>query len=256
MGKVRATTLSEKFGFKDIDLYKPKHDEIILALMNKPFIFGLLFDEIDQHYDSSLYINCEHRNKGLCNILEEKEVENNKCPYFTKTWHKDRINCPYASEVFFDYCLASEELFQQIIDDIIIETEYIIKNDRDYEIGFVDVKISFKHYNNYHFGHYFKSKYFIRRYKDHSFPEPIYLEIKTKIDSYGAVMRQLNMYRTCGATPLILVTCDDRFKEAFINQGIKVIIIKNIKLPSTVSECFNRGLYNWSSLSTPEEIEK
>ena len=57
-------------------------------------------------------------------------------------------------------------------------------------------------------------------------PRRIYIEVKPKIDSFGATLRQINTYQRLvrGSNGNIyLFTEDLRFKEEFESQDIKVI---------------------------------
>lgn len=58
------------------------------------------------------------------------------------------------------------------------------------------------------------------------FPLHIYIEVKPKIDSFGATLRQLRTYQEYEPNAVentYLFTGDLRFKEAFQSQGIKII---------------------------------
>jgi hypothetical protein len=62
------------------------------------------------------------------------------------------------------------------------------------------------------------------------------IEVKTSIESFGKVMRQLNKYKysapyncTCRLRDVVLYTPDRRFKEAFESQDIRVISPDDLK---------------------------
>ena len=224
MGKLKATTLSQKFGFKDEDLYTPTHDEIILHLLNETNMLNILEKEdLIKRFEYRMYISCEfcsysRISPSNCN---HKDSTKGVCFFDHSDWmeHKDKgpEYCPRYNDISWEaellHTLITKDVFKNKLK---IKTEIIVKNDRKFEIGFVDLGVGVSKQNLVEMDNFYLAVI--------SNSPQIFFEIKTQIDSFGATMRQLNMYRENEMNPLILITCDDRFKEAFENQGIKVII--------------------------------
>ena len=108
-----------------------------------------------------------------------------------------------------------------LMETLKVKTEVPIKN-HDFIIGYWDVVISSD-----------ISNFDILSLDD--FPlhvhfetfDPIFIECKPQIDSFGATIRQINTYREYlppWKTPnIVLFSPDLRFKDAFESQGIRVI---------------------------------
>lgn len=218
MGKIKATTLTQKFGFKDKDLYSPTHDEIILKLLDRKIFYKIMKNTgiIKEYFPVSLTIICEHRDEnGTCKLVEQET-----CPYFAPKWrtfHTDK--CPRSEKIMNDMNAIWEKQDDCLIDEFKIQAEYVVKNKRDYEIGFIDIR-AYLQIEDWREALTYNDSFKLKLSRP---PRKIYFEIKTKIDSFGATMRQINMYRQSGAKPLILITCDNRFNSAFENQGVRVI---------------------------------
>jgi len=222
MGNVKATTLTEKFGFKDDDLYRPTHDEIILKLLNKNS-FIKLFPNIMGSNDFEVIITCmnhrwDHDDNQRCTTQENKY---GRCFFGYSDWEehleKGKEYCPVFDDAYKTWELtpkiSPESICKLLLKHMKISTEVVVKNKRNYEIGFVDLRISFDTI-------LFSSKFFEIRSRLNN----IYFEIKTSIDNFGACMRQLNMYRENDINPLVLITCEEKFNDAFKTQGIKVYV--------------------------------
>ena len=162
MGKIKATTLTERFGFKDNDLNTIDHDKIVLSLLDNLIMFRVLRVALSDYF--------AEQGKAISKVTE-------------------------------------------------IIAEHPLTNTRGYEIGFVDFKVTFN---------------IVIMEEDTKWinqGNACVIEIKTKIENFGVAMRQLNIYRKNARRyemdrtqiPLILITCDNRFNDAFKNQGIFVV---------------------------------
>lgn len=113
-----------------------------------------------------------------------------------------------------DYNLLIEQC-ENINDFIKVDAEEIIKNKyNNFVIGFWDVSISFDMLIS------------TQIFSCESRKPLIYkIEVKPKIDSFGATLRQINLYKefTKGSYETILFTPDTRFDSQFESQGIRVI---------------------------------
>ena len=100
--------------------------------------------------------------------------------------------------------------------DITILSEVPILTDNKFIVGYWDIVITFPNF-------IFETEHFTFYRRE---CPTIYIEVKPKISSFGATLRQLKTYQkyqrgAIGRT--YLFTKDLRFKEAFENQGIRVI---------------------------------
>lgn len=104
-----------------------------------------------------------------------------------------------------------------------IQSEIPIMTERDFLVGYWDVVISPKKEEDVQHYEYFNVLFKGNKYDAFG---TVYIEVKPKIDSFGATLRQLRTYQeyepdAVGNT--YLFTGDLRFEEAFESQGIKVI---------------------------------
>lgn len=81
-------------------------------------------------------------------------------------------------------------------------------------------------YNKFIIGYWDVVVNIIRRHKDGTVWMDItyYIEVKPKIDSFGATLRQLNTYRQyCPSQHILLYTPDISYEKEFNSQGISVM---------------------------------
>lgn len=93
--------------------------------------------------------------------------------------------------------------------------------DRNFTIGFIDIYLTLRS----------KEKVEIKdrygpSFRDHDGWE-IGIEVKTKIDSIGDLLRQINFYRTYGTCSWIVVSPDDRFADVLRSQSIHFFKYRN-----------------------------
>jgi len=198
--KNRYKTHEKLWDLDDKSLKTPKHDEMILWLLNKE------------------------------NLKKLRLVENYK-----------PIRCWFSTKEGENH-LNPEELSSElrIFDEGIkiihkVESEVPIKADNGFIIGYADLIIKptpnkgvEQRYENPEF-EFWKTPFlrdgnrFVYCRIEREFPKLI--EVKPYIDSFGAVLRQLNTYKTYRPYhDFYLFTMDDRFKDAFESQGIKVLL--------------------------------
>ena len=199
----RSKTFEQIAGLEDKQLATPKHDEMILWLLNIENLKIIIpelsnwINLIDKAYDEDY--------KFIEN--EVKKIENGEARYY----NNERV-----LQQFKDYLKKSEP-------SIIINSEVPIKGNNDFINGYWDIEILIR-------AIFRPIRIGIDDIKNvevlTEIPERIYIEVKPEIDSFGTTLRQLNTYKSLveGSSGNIYLFTDDlRFKEQFKSQGIKVI---------------------------------
>ena len=196
--KNRYKPLDTLLKLDDEQLKTPKHDQMVLWLLNLENIYNVVpgvesfLDHVTTLYES----------------IPEKDLE-----------HYSKTIKPPSFEII---------------------SELPVKADNGFLIGYWDLMIDM--------GAWFKKHYSYGSYADKKFREAyhwstlrhinedlfdfvwgmptlrVYIEVKPKITSFGATLRQLRTYESyMGHGKIYLYTEDLQFKDAFESQGIKVI---------------------------------
>jgi hypothetical protein len=199
----RSKTFEQIVGLEDKQLSTPKHDEMILWLLNIENLKTIIpelsdwINLIDEAYDEDY--------KFIKN--EVKRIENGEASYY----NNDRV-----LQQFKDYLKKSKP-------EIIINSEVPIKGNNDFIYGYWDIEVLIRAVVRH-------IRIGIEDVQNvevlNEIPERIYIEVKPKIDSFGTTLRQLNTYKSLvegSSGNIYLFTEDLRFKEQFESQGIKVI---------------------------------
>jgi len=225
--KPKSTTFVEKMRFKDIDLTSPKHDEIIIWLM-KPINLIRVMEEITKDYplkyDESLI--CKHEESRYC--FAENNKERGRCVF---TYYKDGENfkelCPLHQERENSKKLDLNKVhFEAILSKI--ELEYPIINEYNkFIIGFIDLVATFStsiKSENLIFMNKVKNlgPEIIDRNTHKSLGVKYIFEVKTKIESFGETLRQINTYKKYLDGVYVLITPKTPFKKAFEDSNVKV----------------------------------
>lgn len=242
-----AKTYIEKLGFKDDDLYEKNHDELMEFLVNNKWT---LMEYILSKHDS--YKSCNSIWSVRIPVSVEPDV------YGDKELRYDRFHIKMNRESFLD-----------IKKDNSLELEYCISNGyngQTFVKGFLDAKLKFwvKVVDTYdeaslkgvyncanQITKYYMTKTFQnvkfepiivdkeiqdfldskieKEISDNTFLLVYFIEIKTKINSFGACLRELNYYKdqTKGSS-IILFSNDDKYRKLFEEQGIIFITEKDI----------------------------
>jgi hypothetical protein len=199
----RSKTFEQIVGLEDKQLSTPKHDEMILWLLNIENLKTIIpelsdwINLIDEAYDEDY--------KFIKN--EVKRIENGEASYY----NNDRV-----LQQFKDYLKKSKP-------EIIINSEVPIKGNNDFIDGYWDIEVLIRAVVRH-------IRIGIEDVQNvevlNEIPERIYIEVKPKIDSFGTTLRQLNTYKSLvegSSGNIYLFTEDLQFKEQFESQGIKVI---------------------------------
>ena len=199
----RSKTFEQIVGLEDKQLSTPKHDEMILWLLNIENLKTIIpelsdwINSIDEAYDEDY--------KFIKN--EVKRIENGEASYY----NNDRV-----LQQFKDYLKKSKP-------EIIINSEVPIKGSNDFINGYWDIEVLIRAVVRH-------IRIGIEDVQNvevlNEIPERIYIEVKPEIDSFGTTLRQLNTYKSLvegSSRNIYLFTEDLRFKEQFESQGIKVI---------------------------------
>ena len=201
--KNRIKTFEQIAGLEDKQLATPKHDEMILWLLNIENLKTIIpelsnwIKLIDKAYDEDY----EFIKK------EVKKIENGEARYY----NNERV-----LQQFKEYLKKSKP-------SIIINSEVPIKGNNDFIDGYWDIEVLVRAiFRPIRIGIDDVQNVEVLT----EIPERIYIEVKPDIDSFGTTLRQLNTYKSLvddSSGNIYLFTEDLQFKEQFESQGIKVI---------------------------------
>jgi len=214
--KNRYTTTEKLWDLDDKTLSTPKHDEMVLWLLNNKnstsilnTIFTSKKPEIRFTYNQyKMYNLNEDKSDFLTDLITNPEapINGNYYPDILKNWGQLHSVYHYSYNLFM-----SEERI--IIEKI--QSEVPITANNGFLVGYADIKILLKDTSVY-------CESF--KFSVDKLPPSIYIEVKPTIKSFGETLRQLNTYKHYLQTDdLYLFTTDLRFKDAFESQGIKVL---------------------------------
>lgn len=193
--KNRYKPLDTLLKLDDEQLKTPKHDEMVLWLLNEENIKKTLPD-VFKKYSEMAQERIKELATDYARISQDIEEVNKEIQYHYLTkneWLKMK-NGELESLKYHEKCLKKPK--------ITIISERPIKAQNGFLIGYWDIalRISGLQYT-------------------------IYIEVKPKITSFGATLRQLRTYESYAnrKDKIYLFTEDLRFKDAFESQGIRVI---------------------------------
>lgn len=196
--KNRGTTHEKLWGHQDKQLTTPKHDEMVLWLLNKDNIIKLL-PEIQIQLNRPPY----HTAEQIINFCAENGFQiDSDAVGVLKGMRQFELH-ELIKWLHPSVLVIAREHLTSYIHDLKIESEYPIMS-KQFIIGYIDIFIT---------------------------PTPITctskhyaIEVKPTISSFGETLRQLNTYRQyLHNTKIFLFTCDMGFKSAFESQGITVL---------------------------------
>jgi len=213
--KDRYTTTEKLWKLDDQTLSTPKHDEMVLWLLNKDNVLNIL-PKPSKIYIEPISVDCFK--KGQTSISApnlQADLINYKTLPEGYNWLLSNddwklIKLEYDSIAHL--LLPATKLIGEIG---IIKSEVPITAKNGFLVGYTDIEINWidglEHLEYIQLSNY------------HPFPKT-YIEVKPVIKSFGETLRQLNTYKHYLHTEqLYLFTTDLRFKEAFESQGITVL---------------------------------
>jgi len=230
----------------DETLTTPEHDKMILDLLDKEYILRLPINTLHNIIsDKSIFMY----NGNEKPLLVEYPNFNIVFPSSISS-----INRKTIEDVFINWDTQIAEFRDTDIEINILSESPILKGNSI--IGYWDIVLNIKRPHmiitnpGYHDYHLYKTSadYWKTQIGNHTFCntgdrytknsvdylcsggkevyKSICIEVKPKISSFGATLRQLNKYAEYGRVPkndIYLYTPDTTFKDAFENQGFKVI---------------------------------
>lgn len=199
--KNRYKTLDKLAGLNDKQLATPKHDELVLFLLDKNNLVKVI-PELPK------WMNIIQ--KFLDTTSEEAKEEYEKFKSGKAYFWGSRERVKETLESLINLDLPK----MKILSEVPIET-----NNR-FIVGYWDIVIRL-----YREGYSYSIKGYKDLFYDNHIPKVIYIEVKPEVRSFGETLRQLNTYKSQEKThgDIYLFTPDLRFKEQFEGQGIKVI---------------------------------
>lgn len=183
MSKTRATTIQQRFGFKDDDLKTPTHDQLMLWLdenaeevINKTISNEWTEDDIRE-------ANQELGNDETNELIELARLpEKTPLEIIKKTWESPIMSGNYV-------------------------------------VGFIDMRIKYKaDCVNLNWRNSMRANGWYIEKSPLSFP--ICIEVKSSIPSLGELIRQVRMYQKYLVGHYAIVSPDARFAEAIRSQDI------------------------------------
>lgn len=188
-------------GLEDKQLATPKHDELVLFLLNEDNLIKLIPEIVEWLSAIRKVVK-----KGVYDYIDGiKRIEADE---YNGRDDIDRLNRYTA-------------LAQTPVPNLNILSEVPILDHNNFIIGYWDIVVEFyrKNYN-------FNFKGYEDLFYGERVPRRIYIEVKPDVKSFGETLRQLNTYKCQEGiinNTVYLFTPDLRFKEAFESQGINVI---------------------------------
>ncbi len=202
MATPKAQTLQQHFGFQDKDLTTPKHDEIMMWLIDN--IEKILYSPSWQDRLKRLW---EIKFEEVCSFIKHSGGEN----IYQQIYPQLIQQAPKPDTI------AIEKISRQWEYPIVDKNA---KSNTRYVIGFIDLHVSFKikepsaSYGNT--GNSIKDWDYGTCLKDIL----INFEVKTNIPSLGELLRQINLYKTYNNNKFVVVSPDDRFQSQLQSQGV------------------------------------
>ena len=227
--KNRYSTVEKLWKLDDETLKTPKHDELVLWLLQKKNFLSLfspytLTGRFSAHTDRVEDLASIHDHLGdkiFWDFLKTKECYKDIPDTLQDFWFA----------VIQEYHEFVSDVHAYFSDNAIIvykaKSEVPISTHNHFIVGYWDLEVTLKFPPPNSL--LSRSGYFLYTYWYEGEQEErrrLYIEVKPRIDSFGATLRQLNTYQDYvrdAIGKIYLFTPDLRFKDAFESQGIKVI---------------------------------
>jgi hypothetical protein len=235
--KNRLKTHEQLWKLEDGELSTPKHDELVLHLLNNKNAIKFLkllghTDNWQYSYSPTIFLESGKLYDGL--MTEEKKEEHEN--FLTNLKIKA---IEQARELV--YSIDVPELEPLIDCEVPIQT-----GNNNFIIGYIDLRFKIKNYFGLETECFFETFEYelpgtqikliykayckINAHNNSLGNEIINIEVKPKIRSFGETLRQINTYKTYSDGIYIIYSPDTRFKAAFETQGIKIITPSDLGL--------------------------
>lgn len=210
--KNRFKPLDSLLKLDDKQLTTPKHDEMIVWLLNKENIKLAFSTEIEK-VNKLLLKEKNKLKKELQEIEENPELYNQ---------NRD-VNWDSEATVRIDELKQEINGFYDEVSIKLTSEAPVLSSYNNFIIGYWDLVIKLDiitpEWKKYLKNHFRGGTNTIKT---------IYVEVKPKIESFGATLRQLRTYQQyipkSDKGNIVLFTADPAFKDSFESQGIKVIL--------------------------------
>lgn len=207
--KNRFKSLEKLWKLDDEQLKTPKHDEMVLNLLTKDSLFNQipLVKDIYDGMELAWLADEAHDKYLLENPKEDSDHE------ILDVEKRLKMGDP-SIEIISEFPLFSgpNNFLIGYWDIVVNFTSWITKKFQE---------LNWNRWEHPDLGHNLRN--FVI---DTHYPTKLFIEVKPKITSFGATLRQIRTYQSyCDANErnTILYTYDTQFKEAFESQGIIVI---------------------------------
>jgi hypothetical protein len=217
MGKPKAQTIQQRFGFGDTDLKTPKHDEIMLWLDDNVEYLCRKITNTDQ-----VGWSFKHKDE----ITEKYFTEVAKCrdyiaEYFRDSWTTEEKK--WAENI--------QQINKCVLPSPNSHIEYFWEKpikDKSYIIGFVDMMaiVSMPQYMYVQSSNMYSSyTKCIPTVRTENKKITIFFEVKTAIPSLGELIRQIQMYKSYinVSYNFYVIAPDDKFAPQLKSQNIGFI---------------------------------
>jgi hypothetical protein len=224
--KNRYTTTEKLWKLDDDTLETPAHEEMVLWLLDCENIFKLLgnpFDNINGVvYFDPFVLECSVFDSSMSRDIFENETDvwGKIKSRRTVEGNKDRIST--WDRMLEDYNTLTNTHYDMLNSDnhgtkIMSETPITAPN--GFLVGYTDIKITSVLCDLPH-GVFFRQQY---AHEYSVWNNPMFIEVKPKIKSFGETLRQLRTYEHYLEYTPMLFTTDMKFRSAFESQGIRVL---------------------------------
>lgn len=238
--KDRYTTSEKMWRLSDETLTTPKHDEMVIWLLNPNNIISLFGVEYDEIYTRmGLKIKYEHPDYGIVTFSVKDHLNTAENEIFIQCLNYENVKCvdvlsklkipasiiKHWSEIQNEHEKNKEDFNNHIV----IKSEVPLFGGNKFIIGYVDIIVGFKNKIT-------KTDHLNIMFEYEAIPKK-YIEVKTNIKSFGQTLRQLRTYESflpenkqrhaTNNVQMCLFTADSTFKKAFESQGIEVLIYPN-----------------------------
>lgn len=199
--KNRYKTLDKLAGLNDKQLATPKHDELVLFLLDKNNLVKVI-PELPE------WMNIIQKFLDTTSEEAKEEYEKFKSGKAYFWGNRKRVKETLKSLINLDQPKLK-----------ILSEVPIVTNNR-FIVGYWDIVIRL-----YRESYSYSLKGYKDLFYDNNIPKVLYIEVKPEIRSFGETLRQLNTYRSQEKTlgVIYLFTPDLRFKKEFECQDIKII---------------------------------